>query len=366
MEQEITFEEYQNLIKEQVNWEYYNDFGSYRKLNNDETFEYMRLHSYETGLNVNILLDDEASFEKRNHPLWLYIQNGYDDTNDILPISISKNPQLLVPIERVKINYDDIEKIKMFIIRNFELLEKYGCGNISHTSLFKFLKKGDVLNESTMILEMSKLYKEVTGLDTPIWVDIQRNIEHGPRIKFKGNGKKNTGEWNTMTINDKNPIVIDEPSNVIISDKEIERIKKFVVYNYDILLRLSTDNTMNFDKEFKPYVIKVGENGGAILPPARQKLIDQNSDKTVKVNFEYIEEKIYLTITSDNETNSAILYNQLLKNELFKKYDSDTLYVLNQDYDRDQFVNMLLKIIKSTSKANNLNVKFLNTQSIIF
>lgn len=33
MEQEITFEEYQNLIKEQVNWGYYNDFGSYRKLN---------------------------------------------------------------------------------------------------------------------------------------------------------------------------------------------------------------------------------------------------------------------------------------------------------------------------------------------
>ena len=192
---------------------------------------------------------NEASFEKRNHPLWLYFQNGYDDTDDILPISISKNPQLLVPVEHVNINHDDIEKIKMFIVKNFELLEKYGCGNISHTNLFKFLKK----------------------------------------------------------VNDEND-----------------------------------SNTLKHD------------------------IIDQNSDKTVKVNFEYIEEKIYLTVTSDNETNSAILYNQLLKNELFKKYDSDTLYVLNQYYDRDQFVNTLLKIIKSTSKANNMNVKFLNTQSIIF
>ena len=77
--------------------------------------------------------------------------------------------------------------------------------------------------------EMANISKQKTGLDFIIWIMYKTNKEkHGPRIKIKIN-------------NDFVPITIsNDPelkASIKIDSKSLNKIKKFILINKDILLK---------------------------------------------------------------------------------------------------------------------------------
>ena len=109
------------------------DFNLYRKQNKEEMWEFHILRKSNTGLPVNIFVDENKSYEMRNHDLWIYFQNDYNDNgnhNNVLPISIDINPQLMVNSSLLKIFQSDLEKIKKFVKLNRVILKKHANGTI--------------------------------------------------------------------------------------------------------------------------------------------------------------------------------------------------------------------------------------------
>ena len=88
----------------------------------DKLYEYMRLDATQTGLDNEILVDDCGSYKRDRHPLLIFVSN---DEKEYIPISVERNPQILDNDVRIKIPLTDIEKIKLFIIMNMELLRAF-------------------------------------------------------------------------------------------------------------------------------------------------------------------------------------------------------------------------------------------------
>lgn len=363
MEKEITIQEYNNFLSIQRKWDYYDNFKKYLKEHTEETFEYLCLHPDETGIKVDIAIDDEASFIKNNHPLWLYFDNGKHMENRI-PVSISLNPQVLAN-EHINISRQTLSDIKNFIRRNYKALVEYGHGNMDVTEFYTLIKNENILSDSTLLCEMPILNKKLTGLNTPIWIDNVRNKQHGNRIKFKYDEDDNTNNWATMTISDQYPVVKNMNRQQKIPNKEIERIKQFVIYNYDILSALSSNNAMNYNTEFLPFIIKVGEHGGMILPQSRLSKTIQAQDEVVKIDCGFFNDSVYFFVKTRNE-NTEKLIDELCKNPIFKKYNAYGIYTPFSEIKMEQgYGHTLLDYIEDVAKKNNIQIKFINTNNII-
>ncbi len=96
---------------------------SYELKDKEELYEYMRLGKEKTGLDVDILIDDCASYKKLNHPLLLFI---CINDNEYIPISIEKEPKVLTNIEISTIQ-NTIDGVKRFISTNHKLIKRILC-----------------------------------------------------------------------------------------------------------------------------------------------------------------------------------------------------------------------------------------------
>jgi hypothetical protein len=364
--EEISYKYYLSILEEQFN-KWYNDenFNKYLIDNEDETFEYLALNKGDTGLNVRIAVDGEASFIHRGHPLWLYFSNNYiGDFTDRIPISIELNPRLLFKDRHIKILDDDIKSIKIFIIQNYESLYEYGNGNIDTLTFYERINKKRKLSECHLLTEMPILDKNVTGLDVPIWVDNVRNKQHGQRIKFKYDNVDDTRQWATMTIDDNNPVVRNLNRKTLLTNKDIEKIKQFVIYNYDILSRLSTDNTVEYKTEFLPYIIKIGKHGGAILPQTRIDAI--NNDDVINIDCSCIGNRIYFITNGGDDKTNIFIYNVVNNNRIFHGIDNHTFYINKNDIiAKNKNIYDILSNIKNTANNNNFKIKFTNLSRIL-
>jgi hypothetical protein len=282
-----------------------------------------------TGLPVNIYLDNAFSYEQSNHPLWMYFQNDYGDvsnTNEnLLPISIDKSPKLLVNPAMVKIDQSDLNKIIEFVKLNAETLTRFANQTIDDDT---FYEKIDIslhkLNESNRILltEMAKTVDpSLTGLTVPIWLDESGQYlsgGHGPRIKFqaiRGEKKMTRSNFGSISISD-NPEVMEMPKNADISSKEIELIKKFIIYNKDLLLNL-INNKIDFDTEFKPNMIRLDNNGNPIYPT--------KNEKTFNYGFRLVKSKNGTYNFTDQNDNLITPERWYTKAFYFKKYDNGNI-----------------------------------------
>lgn len=112
----------------------------------DFAFFWAYLYKKYTGLPVDIRLDEIGILRKPkllhySKPL-LTFQNNYDDKAhfDVLPMSISKNPKVLEDEKFINIKPEDLEAVRQFIIKNYDLLMKHWRHEIDTMELYQILK----------------------------------------------------------------------------------------------------------------------------------------------------------------------------------------------------------------------------------
>jgi hypothetical protein len=79
----------------------------------------------DTGLNNNIWVDDGGTYLKSGHENRIKIQNNYADRfteNDLIPMSIYGDMKICVPLSKVKISNDDINKVRKWVEYNINTL----------------------------------------------------------------------------------------------------------------------------------------------------------------------------------------------------------------------------------------------------
>ena len=274
--------------EDELLWEFRDNFDGYRKQNENEMWHFHYLGKSRTALPVNIFVDNANSYKRHNHQLWMYFQNDYNDTpsnvnREVLPISVEKNPRLLVNPTMLNISGCDFDKIIKFVKLNRDILTKMANRTIRDKDFYWEMDANRfTLEESfekTLLIEMAKTVDSIeTGLTVPIWLDETKQYlhgGHGPRIKFESIKGSTTDEYSSMSISD-DPEVIENtfPKNATIKPWEIKLVKMFVIYNKDSLL-LMIDGHINYE-QFEPKMIKVDKRTGKPIYPQQQK--DPNSD----------------------------------------------------------------------------------------
>ena len=88
------------------------------------------------------------------------------------------------------------------------------------------------------IMKFADLTPKETNLVCVIWVDGPRNMKHGRRIKFQNNtaNKLNGGELIPITISDSPDIPDKLKSKVQVKQKEVNRIKQWILLNKQVLI----------------------------------------------------------------------------------------------------------------------------------
>ena len=262
----LSEEQIQKVCESYKNWRGYEDYKSYQAEDELETLEFRVFHQEDTGLPVKILIDDGESYIIHEHPLFIYFQNGTQRTDGIIPVSVSPNPRIMIKnVPKLKISQKDLSDIFTFIRQNLSLLWKVANKEISGIYSYDLIKPIKKKLHESLLLEMSSIPKEVTGLPVDIWVDEGVPLQHALRIKFRASKEQHTTrEYSSMTIEDE-PVVFNLPKKLSVSSKDIEMIKNFVRYNKERLIDLNIGN-IKYKQDFLPKMIKIGKNGGPIYP----------------------------------------------------------------------------------------------------
>lgn len=278
----ITEEQFSQYIKEMTNWRGYDNFEEYQKEDDMELYEFLKVNTKRSGVSVDLWVDDGGSYVRHEHPLWLYVRNGYSYDDNFIPISICGNPQIMANNIKLKISYSILLQIKQFIRLNKKLIIALATKKINNIYFLDNVKSIKRTANEELINEMATLDPSLTGLPTEIWVDEGTSPQHAPRIKFKASSDQHiTKEYTSMSIEDE-PKVFNYPKkNVIVKPKDIQMIEQFVLYNKEIL-RMLGKGLIDYRTEFLPYMIRFGKNGGPIFPSALLDMPIQPNDKSNK------------------------------------------------------------------------------------
>jgi hypothetical protein len=211
-------------------------------LRNDDLMEYAKLGKQYTGLNVDIFVDDGEAYKRNKHPLWIYVRNGYSNTDSFFPVVVSKTPFVPSHISKDDINIqeDDLEAVMVFVSINALLLRDFADEKVEHMDFYKICKpviydikkasRGISLDESAALAlnygeydspqqtygeidEMARINMKETGncffpfdsWELKIWSndhepahfhiikdgwDVSFDIENGSLIEIKAQGQK--------------------------------------------------------------------------------------------------------------------------------------------------------------------------------
>ena len=228
----------------------------------EELMEYMWLKPNETGLNVDIFVDDGGAYKRHRHRLLLWARNGYSKMiDDFIPFSIDRHPRILNNDLEYNISYDDIFKIQNFIIRNLKGLIDLADRRIGQIAFANKIQKieGHLNESSHMISEMATLRKEDSGLPMDIWIDEgQTYIRHAPRIKFRASSEQHlTREYSSMLLTNP-PTIENMPQKSPLKRRDIEILEQFVIDNLEGLKAVA-DGTWDFRSQFIPNMVKPGQ-----------------------------------------------------------------------------------------------------------
>lgn len=247
--QEYLLESVKNIIAE--HWELTHP---------DELMEYMWIKPNVSRLNVDVFVDDSASYIRYNHQPVLYARNGYNkDVSEFIVFAINSKPIILNPEIEYGISYNDIFDIQDFICQNLEGLKKMADGGMDADDFVLYLQRPSIyaLAESKeLIFEMATLKTKDSGLPVDIWLDeggLYR--QHAPRIKFRASHEqRTTNEFSSMLLT--NPPTIENfPKDSPIKKKDLDKIKQFVVNNL-VLLKELADGKIDYRTEFLKKYIK--------------------------------------------------------------------------------------------------------------
>jgi hypothetical protein len=96
--------------------------------------EMATLRKNDSGLPVNLYLDDIGSWSKSGHWKRIKFQPNAGDrpvTRDMVPMSIDDNPQILVKNAKIDLNAKQLNQIKAFVKANKDLLLQLADAEIS-------------------------------------------------------------------------------------------------------------------------------------------------------------------------------------------------------------------------------------------
>ena len=115
--------------------------------------------------------------------------------------------------------------------------------------IYYYIKNQVALQNTKCWQTYSSLRKKRTGLPVNIYVDDSgtwKKMRHANRIKIQCNkgDHPNTHGMIPMSIDDNPRILVDNPK-MELSAADINAVKKFVIANKDLLIRLGSDD--NFD-----------------------------------------------------------------------------------------------------------------------
>lgn len=254
-------------IKERItSWRGYNDFDKYQKEDDTEMMEYLKVWPDDSGIPVELWVDDGGSYIRHNHPLWLYFRNGKTNKDKFIPVSIKDNPQIMVNNPKLNIDKTTFIKIITFIRRNKKNIIKLAKGQILNTDFLNNIKPVNTNLNEGIVNEIATINPQLTGLRVPIWVDECTSPQHMLRIKFQASkDQKYTRDFSSITVEDK-PRIFNLPKKSNLDKRDLEAIKNFVVYNKDLLIALSK-GIIKYNDEFLKYMTKIGKNGEPLYSP---------------------------------------------------------------------------------------------------
>lgn len=295
--------------------------GKYYFDEQEERFFFYPLSTNDTGLMTTLYIDESFAFERFNHPVWLYINNTYNQSerkfipmlldtlriadnyqlnlfeNDYLEIQsfVYQFKKLLILLANEKI------KIKDFLTAVQDWKSSNSLNQIYENLNFNFglldtidkISNGSINNN--ILLEMATLEPEETGLPMKLWVDTNKEYlrgKHGHCIKFQyAPHIRKTSDYATYTIPDGK--ILNLPDRYYDSEK-LKLLQRFVDANKDNLIKLA-DNIID-TAIFKEHMIKLDERGYPISGNISEqkyriiKTFDNNSlsmviDKNKRYNF---------------------------------------------------------------------------------
>lgn len=121
-------------------WRNYYDYANYQAEDKDELMEYSLVKTKFSGLCVDLYADDGGAYKRHKHPLWAYFRNGIKKTDNVLPISVDDNPQLLICNHKINISENIYKDICNFIKSNKDLLIDFANDQLGHKEFFDRLK----------------------------------------------------------------------------------------------------------------------------------------------------------------------------------------------------------------------------------
>ena len=133
-------------------------------LKDDELMEYARLTKSKTGLNVDIFVDDGGAYKRYGHPLWVYVRNGFTDSDPVFPIIVSRRPS--APQIQYNLNKIDLEAALSFISQNAKLLKLFADEKIEHLDFYKMCKpiiESYSTSSDASVNEMATLRPKTSG-----------------------------------------------------------------------------------------------------------------------------------------------------------------------------------------------------------
>lgn len=211
-------------------------------VDSDKLMEYLWLRPSDTGLNVDVFVDDGGSYRRDGHRLILIARNGYSESVDeFLYFSIERFPKILNREISINISHNDVYGIARFIQNNLKTLQGLADDKISQRDFVDSLRKiTEPLTEGKEVIEeMSRLRSSETHLPMDIWLDEGGTYRgHAPRIKFKSsNEQQSSREYSTMTLTNP-PEIKNLPPKTNLTTKDLRKLENFVVKNMDLLLKL--------------------------------------------------------------------------------------------------------------------------------
>lgn len=359
----INERQFVDIKKHQMHWEFYNNFDKYLEEHDDDLMFYERLNKCTTNMNFQIFIEVSMSYIAFNHPLWLYAK---DKNGKYVPFSICRLPQILVNRDAYPFDFSDeeINEIKSFIVKNYYALHEYGRMNMNRQVFFECLKRFETYKH-LLLTEMPVFTKEELGTPTDIWVDGERGMKHGPRIKFRSENGNNTRNWSTCTISDE-PQIMNLPNKTFLDSKDLRKIKNFVIYNKDFLLSLTKGvNGMMKDEDILKRFVKLGKNGGPIYSKEffEEPFIFNHDSNKIDIYLKYYGHGITF-IGKGNGSEKLI---KILGS--IKGYKVDTPYSVtftDVTFDSGNIINWrsemnAIEKLKKIANSNGFNVKIHNT-----
>lgn len=112
----------------------------------DDLIDFLKLTTKRTGLPVEVYVDDGEAYIRNSHDIIVYVRDGYNNNEKVVPVLLSDNPTIDPAFEAQyggfrNLSESEIQKVFEFIAINEKLFLEKCVGQINHIEFFKKLKK---------------------------------------------------------------------------------------------------------------------------------------------------------------------------------------------------------------------------------